>query len=173
MTGGKLDDAKNPYAEQKRLEVTDQYMMGPSILVAPVFTGQKERAIVLPIGNWFDFYTGEYAGNGETITIQTKLEEIPLFVKDGGIIPMLTSVDKNSTDQSLGVRLYGSKENTYLLYNDDGVSYDFELDEYSLTELRSTFTQEGQLKGSSTELKNSNYTYGNITWSRMTKPNEK
>ena len=168
LTGGELDDAKNPYAEQKRLEVTDQYMMGPSILVAPVFTGQRKRDIVLPKGNWFDFYTGEYAGNGETIIIQTKLEEIPLFVKDGGIIPMLSSVDKSATNQSLEVRQYGSKEDTYLLYNDDGISYDFERGEYALTELKSTKNKEGQLKGSSKELKNNKYTYGNITWRFMT-----
>ena len=37
MTGGELDDIKNPYEEQKRIEVTNQYMMGPSILVAPVY----------------------------------------------------------------------------------------------------------------------------------------
>jgi alpha-glucosidase (family GH31 glycosyl hydrolase) len=73
-------------------------MMGPSILVAPVFTGQKDRKIVLPKGDWFDFYSGEYAGNGETITIQTKLEEIPLFVKDGAIIPMLTSISKEKKE---------------------------------------------------------------------------
>jgi len=164
-----LDDAKNPYAEQKRLEVTDQYMMGPSILVAPVFTGQKERDIVLPKGNWFDFYTGEYAGNGETITIQTKLEQIPLFVKDGGIIPMLSSVDKNESDQTLEVRHYGSKENTFLVYNDDGISYDYERGEYALTELKVIKNKKGQLKGSSKALKNNKYNYGNIVWRWITK----
>lgn len=66
---------KNQFQMQTNLKTVRsseyQYMMGPSILVAPVFTGQRERDIVLPNGNWFDFYTGEYAGNGETITIQT------------------------------------------------------------------------------------------------------
>ncbi len=167
LDGGKLDDAKNPYAEQKRLEVTDQYMMGPSILVAPVFTGQVERSVVLPKGNWYDFYTGEYAGNGETITIKTKLEEIPLFVKDGGIIPMLTKLDKKS-DQTLEVRLYGTKENSYLLYNDDGISYDYEHDEYSLTEFKSTKNAEGKLEGNTNALKKSNFSYGNMVWRWMT-----
>lgn len=171
LAGGELDHAINPYAEQKRLEVTDQYMMGPSILVAPVFTGQKERTVVLPKGNWYDFYTGEYAGNGETITIKTKLEEIPLFVKDGGIIPMLSTLDKNNPDQPLEVRHYGPKENTYFLYNDDGSSYDYETGEYSLTELKSTKNQEGQLKGSSNTLKNSKYSYEEIVWRWMTEPN--
>ncbi|WP_103926451.1 glycoside hydrolase family 31 protein [Algoriphagus boritolerans] len=168
LEGSELDDAKNPYAEQKRLEVTDQYMMGPSILVAPVFTGQKERKVVLPIGNWFNFYNGEYAGNGETITIKTKLEEIPLFVKDGGIIPMLTTVDKNDSDQTLEVRHYGTKENTYLLYNDDGISYDYERDKYSLTELKSSKNTKGELTGSFNSLKENNYSYSNIVWRWMT-----
>ena len=167
LDGSKLDDAKNPYAEQKRLEVTDQYMMGPSILVAPVFTGQKERTIVLPKGNWFDFYTGEFAGNGETITIKTKLEEIPLFVKDGGIIPMLSTLE-NKSDQTLEVRHYGSKENTYFLYNDDGISYEYEREVYSLTELKSTKNAEGKLEGSTNALKKSNYNYGNMVWRWMT-----
>ena len=69
LSGGALDDAENPYEAQKKTEVTDQYMMGPSILVAPVFTGQTERTVVLPKGNWYNFYTGAYAGNGETLTL--------------------------------------------------------------------------------------------------------
>jgi alpha-D-xyloside xylohydrolase len=168
LNRSELDDAKNPYAEQKRMEVTDQYMMGPSILVAPVFTGQKERTVVLPKGNWFDFYTGEYAGNGETITIKTKLEEIPLFVKDGGVIPMLTTIDKNESDQTLEVRHYGTKENSYFLYNDDGISYDYERGEYSLTELKSIRNIEGELKGSAIVLKENKSTYGDIVWRWMT-----
>jgi alpha-glucosidase (family GH31 glycosyl hydrolase) len=163
-----LDDSKNPYAEKKRLEVTDQYMMGPSILVAPVFTGQEERTVVLPKGDWFDFYSGEFAGNGETITIRTRLEEIPLFVKDGGIIPMLSTLDKNNSGKTLEVRYYGKKENSYLLYNDDGVSYDYERKEYSLTELKSTKDSEGQLKGSTNPLKKSIYDYGDLVWRWMT-----
>ena len=79
---GKVHSEDNPYAETTRLETTDQYMMGPSILVAPVFAGQKSRKVVLPRGNWYDFYTGDLAGSGKTITIKTKLAQIPLFVKN-------------------------------------------------------------------------------------------
>jgi alpha-D-xyloside xylohydrolase len=166
---GAIDDVKNPYAEDKRLEVTDQYMMGSSILVAPVFTGQSERNIVLPKGDWFDFYTGEYAGNGETITIQTKLEEIPLFVKDGAIIPMLTSIKKDETEKSLEIRHYGKKENTFLLYNDDGVSYDYEKGEFSITELKVEKTKDGELSGSSKSLNSDKFNYEKIIWRWMTK----
>lgn len=171
LTEGNLDDSKNPYAEQKRIEVTDQYMMGPYILVAPVFAGQKERNVVLPKGDWFDFYTGEYIGNGETITIKTKLEHIPLFVKDGGIIPMLSSMKNGGrkNTESLEVRHYGTKENKYLLYNDDGVSYDYENGEYSLTELRVEIKKNGELLGKSKPLNNSKFNYDKIFWHWMTK----
>jgi alpha-D-xyloside xylohydrolase len=169
IEGGILDDAKNPYSEDKRIEATDQYMMGPSILVAPVFTGQKERDILLPNGDWFDFYTGEYAGNGETITIQTTLEQIPLLVKDGAIIPMLTAIGKDETAPSLEVRHYGKKENTYLLYNDDGVSYDYEKGEYSLTALTVKKRKDGKWTGNTKSLHNDTFNYDPIIWRWMTK----
>lgn len=169
LAKGSVDDVKNPYTEEKRIEVTDQYMMGPSILVAPVFAGQRERDIELPNGNWFDFYTGEYAGNGETITVQTKLEQIPLLVKDGAIIPMLTTITKDELAPSLEVRHYGQKENTFVVYNDDGVSYDYEKDEYSLTELTVKKRKNGKLTGNSKPLNASRFKYDNITWRWMTK----
>jgi alpha-glucosidase (family GH31 glycosyl hydrolase) len=169
LVGGELDGINNPYAEKKRIEVTDQYMMGPSMLVAPVFTGQKERTVVLPKGNWFDFYTGIYVGNGETITIKTKLEQIPLFVKDGAIIPMLSSANKNESGQSLEVRHYGTKENTFLLYNDDGETFNYEKGEYTLTELKVEKDKNGKLTGDSKPLNNDTFNYGNITWHWMTK----
>jgi len=169
LTEGKLDDSKNPYAEKKRIEVTDQYMMGPVILVAPVFAGQKERTVVLPNGNWFDFYTGEYVGNGEIITIKTKLEQIPLFVKDGAIIPMLSSANKNESGQSLEVRHYGTKENKYLLYNDDGETFNYEKGEYTITELKVEKDKNGKLTGYAKPLNNDSFNYGNITWHWMTK----
>ncbi|WP_332914115.1 DUF5110 domain-containing protein [Algoriphagus boritolerans] len=81
---------------------------------------------------------------------------------------MLTTVDKNDSDQTLEVRHYGTKENTYLLYNDDGISYDYERDKYSLTELKSSKNTKGELTGSFNSLKENNYSYSNIVWRWMT-----
>ena len=79
-----------------RREVKDQFMVGPSLLVAPLFAGEEERQVVLPQGKWYDFYTGKYVGEGEVITVKPGLDKIPVYVKDGGIIPLwpkLTKVD--------------------------------------------------------------------------------
>ena len=170
LMDGKLDGETNPYEEQTRMEVTDQYMMGESILVAPVFTGETEREVVLPTGNWYDFYTGAFVGNGQTITIQAKLEQTPLFVKNGGIIPMLSSKEIGDSDEpTLEVRHYGTKENTFQLYNDDGETFDYENGDYTLLELKVTKGGDGQLKGESSSVGNTNYTYRKVEWRWMSK----
>lgn len=161
--GGTLDDVKNPYAEQALLEVTDQYMMGPSILVAPVFTGETERKVVLPAGNWYDFYSGALVGNGETITIQPTLDKIPLFVKDGALIPMLSTLDVEDTDQTLEVRYYGTKPGSFRLYNDDGNSFDYESGEFTITDL-AVSVKKNKLKGTQKVSNDLGYGYKQVEW---------
>ena len=164
-----FDQNENPYTERHRMEVTDQYMMGPSILVAPVFTGETSRKVVLPKGNWYDFYTGEFVGNEQTITVQTPLEKIPLFVRDGGIVPMIMEggdVQKQVPD--LEVRHYGKKENVYTLYNDDGVSFNYEKGEYTLIELSAKRRGSEDLKGNDQTKNSAHFRYGKIDWKWMT-----
>ena len=174
LTSGKLDGENNPYAEQQRLEVTDQYMMGPSLLVAPVFTGEKSREVVLPQGKWYDFYTGQYVGDEETISIEASLEQIALFVKDGAIIPMIAQgEDLNDSTPKLEVRHYGTKTNSYLLYNDDGASYGFEKGEYTITELYVDRTTKGDLKGRwNFKTVNQGFGFDEIVWKWMTRSNK-
>src|SRR5215217_5792207 len=79
---------ENPYAEATAKEIKDQYMAGEYLLVAPMFAGDTVRKVVLPKGKWYDFYTGAFAGDGEVITVRPGLDKIPVYVKDGGIIPL-------------------------------------------------------------------------------------
>ena len=169
LVGGQLDDITNPYAELQRLEVSDQYMMGPSILVAPIFTGEKSRKVILPKGKWYDFYTGQFVGDGESITVKATLGQIPLFVKDGGIIPMIAEgEDLNSDTPKLEVRHYGTTTASYLLYNDDGVSYDFENGAYSITELVVSRRKGGKLQGKrKLTTAYQGFDYGKIDWKWM------
>ncbi|MCB0686893.1 MAG: DUF5110 domain-containing protein [Saprospiraceae bacterium] len=118
--------------------ITYQYMMGESILVAPMFTGDSIRRVALPPGKWYDFYTGAYVGNGDWITVKPGLDKIPLFVKDGGIIPMIEArnqAPRPDEKLTLEVRKYGTAPGSYLLYDDDGVSFDYEKGLFSWSEL--------------------------------------
>lgn len=163
-----LDATDNPYAEAVRREVKDQYMMGPALLVAPLFTGDKGRKVILPRGNWFDFYTGEYAGNGEIIKVNENMERIPLFVKDGGIIPMIPPIRQTSAwteGTPLEIRVYGTVPGEFVLYDDDGETYDFEQGDYTTKSLKAL---DG--KGSVEEIHTAGpWVYGEMKWNFMTK----
>ncbi len=135
---GKLDGTKNPYAEAIQKEVKDQYMMGDFILVAPMFKMEVERKVLLPKGNWYNFYTGQYVGNGEVIVAKPGLDKIPLFVKGGGIIPMIPRVSQTSKwtkELPIELRVYGDENGQFTLYDDDGITFNYESGDYSLVGL--------------------------------------
>jgi len=112
------------YCRERSRDVRDQYLMGDSILVAPLFAGEKEREVVIPAGRWYDFYTGRLVGENTAISVSGKQTDIPLFVRDGGIVPMLADARNRAPasgeTMSLEVRHYGEKEGAFLLYDDDG-----------------------------------------------------
>lgn len=147
---GKMDATANPYAMSIKKDIKDQYMMGDYLLVAPMFAGEKSREVYLPQGKWFDFYTGKEVGSNQIITITPSLDKIPLFVKDGGIIPMTTArrqAPKNGETLPLTVRHYGTATGSFQLYDDDGATFDYEKGARSFTRLSVIKTADGKLKG--------------------------
>jgi alpha-D-xyloside xylohydrolase len=147
---GKLDATLNPYASAIKQDIKDQYMVGDNLLVAPMFEGQKSRKVFLPEGKWYDFYTGDLVGENEIIEVSPGLDKIPLFVKDGGIIPLMP-VHKNALDAckrlKLEIRHYGTGDGLYSLYDDDGMTFNYEKGEYSFTEFSVTRNKKGRLQG--------------------------
>jgi alpha-D-xyloside xylohydrolase len=163
---------ENPYAEAVRREIKDQYMAGEYLLVAPFFTGQKSREVILPEGKWYDFHTGKYAGSGEIIRIDASAGTIPVFVKDGGIIPLMPPMlhaPAAGSKTDLEVRYYGSAPGRYFLYDDDGETFDYEKGIYSWREITVVKDRKGSLKGSISEAeKGKPDNIGKVTWKFMT-----
>jgi alpha-D-xyloside xylohydrolase len=159
------------YPVQGAPEVKDQYMMGDSLLVAPMFTGKEERRVILPEGDWYDFYSGDLVGNGTAITIRPGLEGIPLFVRDGGIVPMMPAglrAPGAGEVVPLEVRHYGRAEGTFLLFDDDGETYAYERGEYRWRELTATRQADGGLVGAISPVREAfRSSYGQITWRFM------
>jgi alpha-D-xyloside xylohydrolase len=117
----------------------DQFMFGPSILVAPFYGPDGwAREIRLPAGNWYDFYSGSPVGGGGSIKVQSEDGRLPLFVKEGAVIPMLGEAVPN-TEQAYGrpleVRYYGKTGGSCDLYEDDGKTFDYEKGKYRLRRL--------------------------------------
>jgi alpha-glucosidase (family GH31 glycosyl hydrolase) len=163
---------ENPYAEATSKEIKDQYMAGEYLLVAPMFTGQTSRKVILPKGRWYDFYTGEFVGDGQIITVTPGLDKIPVYVKDGGIIPMMPArlqAPKAGERVDLEIRYYGEKPGRYLLYDDDGETFNYEQGDYSWREIKVEKDKKGKLKGSITApIKGKPNSVGTITWKFMT-----
>ena len=86
---GILDSSENPYGSYSTSEIKYQYMMGESILVAPMFDGEKSRDVLLPQGNGMISIRVNLQGRRRLLRSTPGLDRIPLFVKDGAIIPML------------------------------------------------------------------------------------
>jgi alpha-D-xyloside xylohydrolase len=170
---GSTNLEENPYEEAVSKEIKDQYMAGDYLLVAPLFAGQQTRKVILPKGRWYDFYTGAFAGDGQVITVTPGLEKIPVYVKDGAIIPMmkpLLHAPVAGEKVDLTIRYYGEKPGKYMLYDDDGETYNYEKGDYSWREIKVEKDKGGKLKGTiSPAVKEKPNTVGNVTFQFMTK----
>ena len=163
--------SNSAYAQATRSEIKDQYLFGESLLVAPVFAGQKSRKVILPKGKWYDFYTGNFIGEEEIVEVKAKLNEIPLFVKDGGIIPLTGArlhAPKKDEKLDLEVRHYGTLPGSFLLYDDDGETFDYEKGAYSWTTL-DVASKNDALVGKALRVQKTIFNYGDISWKFMTK----
>jgi len=103
-------------------------MFGESFLVAPVTSPEDVRDVYLPEGQWFDFWTGKAVNGGRTITRQTPVDEIPVYVKAGTVLPVGPTVQyalEKAWDDLL-VRVYPGADGEFVLYEDakDGYAYE-------------------------------------------------
>jgi alpha-D-xyloside xylohydrolase len=125
--------------------IDNQFIFGPSILVAPfLFEHKGEREVYLPSGcNWYDFATGQFYRGGQTVIVKATLdregiENIPLFVKANSLIPLADPVPFINTDTrfKIQIRAYGPNPSPFELIEDDGISYDFEKGQQTKVQLR-------------------------------------
>ncbi len=113
----------------------DQFMFGEDMLIAPVVTAEATtRSVRLPEGTWYDYWTNvQYAG-GRSITVEAPLHRIPLFVREGAIIPTQPVVQHTSErpDDPVTFTCYPANlQSTRTYYEDDGISFEYEKGTYS------------------------------------------
>ena len=105
-----------------------QYFFGANILVCPITAStnfKKEIEVFLPEGNWYSWENMKLTKGG-TYTLSTKMEEIPVFIKEGSITP-LDYKGKSALLLTPAENINGS----FIFYDDDGVSYDYKNGNYN------------------------------------------
>jgi len=117
--------------DSKAILIKDQFMFGKSMMICPVTKPDATtRPVYLPGGGrWFDFYTNEVYEGGQTINASASLDTIPVFVREGSIIPTA------KTNEEIELVIYPGKDVAFTIYEDAGDGYAYEDGEYSLTKI--------------------------------------
>ncbi|WP_236652911.1 TIM-barrel domain-containing protein [Chitinophaga vietnamensis] len=132
MRGLVMDFAKDTSV----LNIGDQFMLGPSLLVNPVYHyKQRSREVYLPAGQgWYNLYTGAWNAGGKRISADAPYNRMPLYVKEGAIIPLgpaLQYATEKPAD-TITLYVYTGKNGAFRLYEDDGSSYNYEKGQFTI-----------------------------------------
>lgn len=124
--------------DPRAVERNDEYLWGPSLLVAPVTeAGARTRKLYLPRGTWYDFWTEEMIEGGREIVRPVDLVTMPIYARAGAIVPM-GPVKQYTTEEAtspISLVVYpGTNGDTYL-YEDDGITFNFLKGDFARTQL--------------------------------------
>jgi alpha-D-xyloside xylohydrolase len=145
-----MDFANDKHA----LDLNNEYIFGKSLLVCPVTTPMytnisaqdndtiniedfsviKKQQIYLPKGmNWYDFWTGEKYSGGQTVSKETPIDIIPVYVKAGSILPIGPEAQYSTEKKwdNLEIRIYPGADGEFTLYEDENDNYNYEKGIYS------------------------------------------
>jgi alpha-D-xyloside xylohydrolase len=118
------------------LNITDQYMFGPSLMVNPVTEYKaRSRKVYLPAAyGWYDMRTGRYYQGGTVTEADAPYDYMPVFVREGSVIPFGPEIQYASEKQAdpITLYIYTGADGRFELYEDEGENYNYEEGAYTL-----------------------------------------
>ena len=117
--------------DDKALAQKYEYMFGPAFLVSPVLeAGAVSWSVYTPAtsGGWYNFWTGSRVPPGATTDIDAPLDQIPVLVKAGSIVPIgpVEQYAGEKPPSDLEIRVYPGADGDFSLYEDEGTNYNYE-----------------------------------------------
>lgn len=123
-------------ADNDTLYRVDEFLMGDHILVCPVLEpNAKSRYVYLPKGRWYHYWTNQVLEGGKELTADAALEEIPLYIREGAVLPfypVMQYVGEKPVDVLTLKAYFGGQGVVSHLYEDSGDGYDYEKGIYNL-----------------------------------------
>lgn len=120
--------------------ISDQYMFGPNIMVCPVYQYKaRNREVYFPKGaNWYDFESKKYIEGGQTLTVDAPYIQIPLYVREGAILPSGKDIQNTKESQSddILLQVFTGADGEFTIYEDEGTNYNYEKNQYLTINLK-------------------------------------
>lgn len=111
----------------------DEYLWGRNLLIAPVVEkGAATRAVYLPHGSWYDFWTNDKIEGGREIIRAVDLATLPIYVRAGAIVALgpVKQYTSETIDEPLAIIVYPGSDASFTLYEDDGRSFNYRKGEW-------------------------------------------
>lgn len=122
------------------LNINDQYMFGPSLLINPVYEyKQRNRKLYLPkCAGWYDLYSGKFYAGAQKIKADAPYERMPVFVKAGSVIPFGPELQYTSEKpaDTITLNVYTGADASFNLYEDEGTNYNYEKGAFSIIPIK-------------------------------------
>lgn len=118
--------------DSEAYDFRNQYMFGDDMLVAPITApgqdGYATLKVWLPEGEWYEMPTGTLLQGGQVVERSFALDEYPIYVKAGAVLPMYTDevMNLSGNDETVVVTVFpGAKAGAFQLYEDNGNDKDY------------------------------------------------
>ena len=139
--------------DENVFNLNNEFLVGENMLVAPILEqGATKRMVYLPVGTWVDYETGKRIPGGQHIIVDAPIDVLPIYVKEGSIIPMYDEV------QYVGEKPYDTLKLLVVGEDANGTHYRDNGEDFAYLEgaynLYSFFYENGQLE---TEMLHENY----------------
>ena len=121
------------------LNIGNQWMLGPALMACPVgYYKARNRQVYFPSPcGWYDLYTGEHLQGGQRLVVDAPYERIPVYVREGAIIPF--GPDMQYSDEKpaelINLYVYAGQNGEFQLYEDEGTNYNYERGQYATIDI--------------------------------------
>lgn len=126
--------------DENVLDIPDQWMFGPALMACPVgYYKARNRSVYFPKQcGWYDFYTGDYIEGGQRLIVDAPYEKIPVFVREGSIIPFGPEMQYSDEKPAelINLYVYAGADASFQLYEDEGTNYNYEKGKYATIDIR-------------------------------------
>ena len=119
--------------------IGNQWMFGPALMACPVgYYKARNRSVYFPEQTgWYNLYTNEYVEGGQCLVVDAPYEQIPVFVREGAIIPFGPEMEwsDEKAAELINLYVYAGQNGSFQLYEDEGTNYNYEKGKYATIDI--------------------------------------